>query len=244
MKSKQRIERFRLQPGDTIANKYEIIEKLGAGWEGEVYLVNEKRTNVARTAKLFFPHRNPGDRTLKAYARKLHRLRQCPIVIQYHTLDSIVFRGREISVLISEYVEGELLSQFIKHQKGKKMSPFQAVHLLHALTKGIESIHAAKEYHGDLHLENIIVQRFGLGFELKVLDMFHWGAASGENYRHDICDLIRVFYDVLGGAESYAKQPAEVKAICCGLKRSLITKKFRNASQLRHHIETMDWTRC
>ena len=74
--------------------------------------------------------------------------------------------------------------------------------------------------------------------------MFHWGAASRENYQHDICDLIRVFYDVLGGARTYSRQPQEVKTICCGLKRSLITKKFRNASQLRNHIETMEWSRC
>ena len=244
MPSPQRIERFRLKSGERITEKYEVVELLGAGWEGEVYLVKELRTNVARTAKLFFPHRNPGDRTLKAYARKLHKLRQCPIVIQYHSLEYIHYKGRRISVLISEYVEGQLLSVFLKQQKGGKMSPFQAIHLLHSLAKGLESIHAAKEYHGDLHPENIIVQRFGLGFELKVLDMFNWGAASGENYRHDICSLIRLFYDVLGGQPTYARQPKVVKLICCGLKRSLITKKFRNVSQLRSYIETMEWTKC
>lgn len=239
-----RIDRFRLKPGATIADKYQIIELLGAGWEGEVYLVNEMRTGIARTAKLFFPQRNPKDRTLKTYARKLHKLRQCPIVIHYHTMDSIDFHGREISVLISEYVEGELLSSFLKHQRGRRLNPFQALHLLHALTEGIEAIHAAREYHGDLHLDNIIVQRFGLGFELKLLDMFNWGAASGENYRNDIIDLVRVFYDVLGGAKMYSRQPPEVKEICCGLKRSLILKKFRTANQLRNYIETMEWDQC
>ena len=202
------------------------------------------RTGIARTAKLFFPQRNPRDRTLKTYARKLHKLRQCPIVIHYHTMDTIDYHGREISVLISEYVEGELLSSFLKHQKGRRLNPFQALHLLHALTEGIEAIHAAREYHGDLHLDNIIVQRFGLGFELKLLDMFNWGAPSGENYRNDIIDLVRVFYDVLGGAKMYSRQPPEVKEICCGLKRSLILKKFRTANQLRNYIETMEWDQC
>ena len=238
------IDRFRLRQGDDIAGKYEVIELLGAGWEGEVYLVNELRTGIARTAKLFYPKRNPGDRTLKTYARKLHNLRQCPIVIQYHTLDTIDYRGHVISVLISEYVEGELLSAFLKHQRGGKLNPFQALHLLHALTTGIESIHANREYHGDIHPENIIVQRFGLGFELKLLDMFNWGAASSENYHNDIVEMIRVFYEVLGGANTYAKQPAVVKNICCGLKRTLIRKKFRNASQLRNHLETLEWRGC
>ena len=165
-------------------------------------------------------------------------------MIQYHTLDTIEFCGFPISVLISEYVEGELLSQFLKHQKGRKLNPFQALHLLHALATGIENIHGAREYHGDLHAENIIVQRFGLGFELKLLDMFNWGAASAENYRNDIVEMIRVFYEVLGGARTYSKQPPEVKNICCGLKQSLIRKKFRTAGQLRTHIETMEWRHC
>jgi len=243
MKGEKNIKRFGFRPGDDIADKYDVIRLLGAGWEGEVYLVNERRTGIARTAKLFFPKRNPGDRTLKTYARRLHNLRQCPIVIQYHTLDTIEFSGCPISVLISEYVEGELLTQFLKYQRGGKLNPFQALHLLHALATGIESIHGAREYHGDLHAENIIVQRFGLGFELKLLDMFNWGAASTENYRNDIVEMIRVFYEVLGGARTYSKQPAEVKNICCGLKQSLIRKKFRTASQLRTHIETLEWQR-
>lgn len=240
----KRIDRFGLKPGQLIADKFRVQQLLGRGWEGEVYLVEEIRTGIVRTAKLFFPQRNPGDRTLKSYARRLHKLRQCAIVIQYHALETMTYRGQEISILISEYVEGELLSRFLRHQRGGKLNPFQALHLLHALTRGIESIHAARDYHGDLHLENIVVQRFGLGFELKLLDMFNWGPPSGENYRHDIINLVRVFYDVLGGADNYAKQPPEVKEICCGLKRSLILKKYRTAAQLRSHIETMEWGRC
>lgn len=243
-KKLKRIDRFGLKPGYTIAEKFRVQQLLGRGWEGEVYLVEEIRTGIVRTAKVFFPQRNPGDRTLKSYARRLHKLRQCAIVIQYHAMETMDWGGQRISILISEYVEGELLSRFLRHQRGGKLNPFQALHLLHALTRGIESIHASREYHGDLHPENIVVQRFGLGFELKLLDMFNWGAPSGENYRHDIVNLIRVFYDVLGGAENYAKQPPEVKEICCGLKRSLILKKFRTAAQLRSHIETMEWQRC
>jgi hypothetical protein len=33
----------------------------------------------------------------------------------------------------------------------------------------------------------------------------------------------------------------EVKAICRGLKRTLILKYFRSAGQLREHLETMEW---
>lgn len=237
-----RIERFRLEPGTIVADKYEILSLLGAGWEGEVYLVREKLTGIERTAKFFFPQRNPRDRALRFYARKLHKLRSCPIVIQYHAQDNVKYRGAQVSILISEFVEGQLLSGFLKSMPGRKLSPFQAVHLLHSLAAGIEYIHALKEYHGDLHSDNIIVQRYGLGFELKLLDMFHWGAPSRENIFNDVCDLIRIFYDVLGGKKTYARQPPEVKSICCGLKRSLILSKFKTAGQLRAFIETMEWS--
>jgi serine/threonine protein kinase len=146
-----------------------------------------------------------------------------------------------VTVLISEYIEGELLSNFLKYQPGSRLSPFQAIHLLHALTKGIEEIHSLGEYHGDLHSNNIIVRRYGLGFDLKLVDIFHWSTPKKQNIQEDICDLIRIFYDALGGAKHYTKQPQPVKTICCGLKRSLILSRFRTAAQLRKYLETMRW---
>lgn len=240
-KGAPRVDAFRLKPGTLLADKYEVIEKLGGGWEGEVYLVSETAAKIERTAKLFFPQRNVRNKTIKFYAKKLHRLRHCPIVIQYHTQDTMQYRGTSISFLISEFVEGELLERFLKRQPGGRLSPFQALHLLHALAAGIECIHKMGEYHGDLHTENIIVQRCGLGFELKLLDMYHWGAPRAENIHADVLDLVRLFYDAMGGAGQYARLPQEAKYICCGLKRTLILKKFKSAGKLRKHLETMQW---
>ncbi|MBC8292726.1 MAG: serine/threonine protein kinase [Proteobacteria bacterium] len=242
MKSKvPSVDSFGLAEGQRVAGRYIVLSLLGAGWEGEVYLVREIGTGIERTIKIFFPRRNLRDRSLRFYARKLHKLRHCPIVIQYHTQDSFEFNGRKVSFLVSDFVEGELLSDFLKRQPGGRISPFQALHLLHALTTGIESIHRQGEYHGDLHTDNVIVMRYGLGFELKLLDMYHWGAPSAANLRHDVHDLVRIFYDAVGGSRFYARQPQEVKDICCGLKRTLITRKFRTAGALRRFLETAEW---
>jgi serine/threonine protein kinase len=240
-KKAPRIDLFDLPPGRSLTPKHEIICKLGAGWEGEVYKIRERSTGIERAAKLFFPQRNPRNKTSKSYAQKLHKLRHCSIVIQYHTEEYMTYRKTPITVLVSEYVEGELLSDFLHRQPGRRLSPFQALHLLHALAVGIEEIHHLREYHGDLHPENIIVSRYGLGFDLKLLDMFNWSTPKKQNIQDDICDLIRIFYDATGGAKYYAKQPPAVKTICCGLKRSLILKRFRTAAQLREHLETMRW---
>jgi serine/threonine protein kinase len=236
-----KIDSFDLEPGRRIARKYEVASRLGAGWEGEVYKIVELRTGIERAAKLFYPHRNVGNRTSTRYARKLHKLRHCPLLIQYHTEETFTFRRTPITVLVSEYVEGELLSGFLKHLPGTRVSPFEAVHLLSVLSRGIEQIHRKNEYHGDLHLENIIIKRYGLTFDVKVLDFYHWQGSKKEKRQTDIIDLVKVFYESLGGAKHYSKQPAAVKYICCGLKHSLILQKFRTISQLRKHLEVMEW---
>jgi serine/threonine protein kinase len=239
--STPKIEEFGLRPGRVLAGKYEVVRQLGQGWEGEVHLVRELATGIARAAKFFFPHRNPHDRTAKFYARKLHKLRHCPILIQYHGRETFVHERQRITFLVSDFVEGEMLDAFLRRQPARRISPFQAVHLLHALARGMEDIHRAREYHGDLHTGNVMVQRFGLGIELKLLDLFRWDAPRPENIRDDVVDMIRIFYDAVGGKRHYASQPEEVKAICCGLRRSLIISKFRTAGQLRQHLETMEW---
>lgn len=243
MKKKQpiKIESFDLPHGYTISRKYKVISKLGAGWEGEVYKIEEIRTGIERAAKLFYPHRNVRGHTSKKYAKKLHKLRHCLILIQYHTEEVITYKRTPITVLISDYVEGTLLSSFLNDMPGKRLGPFEAIHFLYILALGMEQIHQQGEYHGDIHSDNIIVCRFGLTFDLKLLDLFHLKTPRALNKQSDICDIIRIFYECLGGEKYYKKQPDSIKYICSGLKSSLILKKFRTISALRKHIETMEW---
>jgi serine/threonine protein kinase len=236
-----KIDSFDLTPGRVIARKYRVVYRLGSGWEGEVYKVLETRTGIERAAKLFYPQRNIANRTSKLYAKKLHKLRHCPLLIQYHTEEGLTFRRTPITVLISEYVEGILLSDFLNLLPGKRLTPFEGLHLLYALVKGMEQVHLANEYHGDIHTDNVIVNRYGLRFDLKLMDLFNLETPKVENRRSDICDVIRLFYDVLGGARCYARQPKAVKYICCGLKTSLILDRFRTMSQLCKHLEMMEW---
>lgn len=240
-KTPSRLTHFRFSPGTILADKYEVISKLGSGWEGEVYRVSEIGLGVERAAKLFFPHRNRKNHATRFYARKLHKLRECPILIHYHNQELLDYRGHTVTCLISEFVEGELLSRFLKRQPGRKISVFEGLHLLHTLAAGVEMIHKAGEYHGDLHDENIIIRRKGIHFDFKLVDMFNWGKPSADNIRDDVCDLIRVFYDAIGGAKQYSRHRKEIKSICCGLKRSLIIKKYRTAGKLREYLENMVW---
>lgn len=224
-----------------ITAKYKVLEQLGEGYEGEVYKIVEVDTGITRAAKVFYPQRNIDGKASRLLARKLHKLRDCPILIQYHNQELIHVRKTPVTVMISEYIEGEPLAEFLARQPGKHLMPFQACHLLFALTEGVKDIHERREYHGDLHMSNIIVRRFGLGFSLKLIDFYHWDGPKQENIKEDIVDIVKVFHEALGGAKRYSKQPDVVKYICCGLKRSLILRKFPTTISLRNHLLSMDW---
>mgnify|MGYP006278403993 FL=1 len=232
---------FDLAVDTVLAGKYRVVDRLGVGYEGEVYRVAEIGTGIERAAKIFFPARDPGGRVSRRYVKKLHKLRDCAILIQYHTREEVEIEGRRTTMLLSEYVDGPVLDDLLKRYPGRRMTPFEATHLLRDLVAGLEPIHRAGEYHGDLHAGNVIVARHGLDFELKLIDFFHWQGSKVDNRRADVCDVVRLYYDVLGGPRHYARQPAAVKRICCGLKRGLILERFPTLSRLRKHLESMQW---
>jgi len=236
-----RLSSFEFPAGRVLAGRYLIERKLGTGWEGEVYKIREIKTGIERAAKFYFPHRNPRDRAAIRYARKLNKLRGCPIVVQYHHQDHIRHKRQQVAFLVSEYVDGQLLGELFQAQPGGRLAPFEALHLLYALARGVECIHLLKEYHGDIHPDNIIVRRSGVHFVVKLIDLFDLGAPTREKIADDVVDLVHVFFRAAGGARHYSRQPDFVKNICKGLKRSLIVKQFKNAGQLRAHLETFAW---
>ena len=237
----QRVQTLDLAPGRVIGGAYVVESCLGSGWEGEVYKVVERRTGAFRAAKVFYPQRNPQDRAAGYYARKLELLRDCPLLLRYHHSESVRYRGLVLTALISEYVDGVLLEELIASQPGRRLHVFEALHVLHELLRGLEPIHARREYHGDLHPRNVLVQRRGLRFELKLVDMFDRGRPCAANRREDLLDSVRLLYDMLGGARRYRLLRPEIKAICCGLKRSLVLQRFPTVRHLREHLENLAW---
>jgi len=232
---------FNLQPGRVLASKYRVEQFLGSGYEGEVYRVIEERTGAVRAAKIFYPERNTKDAAVRFYAGKLERLRRCSIVTQFHHTEAIRLRGAPVTVLISELVEGTLLTSLVLGRRGKRLPEFEAMVLLHAMACGLAEVHQEGEYHGDLHSDNVLVRRVGVGFECMLIDFHNNGRSTREMIASDVADLIRLFYDVLGGPRVYAGHSAPVKHICAGLRKTLIRKRFPNATALVDHLETFDW---
>lgn len=218
-----------------------MISYLGNGWEGEVYKVEECQTGIIRAAKLFYKHCYKISKPHIFYARKLNKLKSCPIIIQYHNQDIVIVRKEKVDFLISEYVSGEVLSKYLAKQRQKRINPFEALHLFYALVQGVEQIHFQGEYHGDLHTDNIMVKRKGLNFEVKLIDFLHLGRPTKQKIQEDVYDLIGVLYEMLGGQKYYKSLPDNIKGLILGRKKKLIAKKFKMAGHLRIYLENLTW---
>lgn len=234
------VEFLGFENGCVLSSKYEIVMQLGHGWEGEVYLVREVDTGIERAAKFFYPSRNPKNRTVRSYAKKLHKLRACNSLIKYLAKEEIAIGDETITYLLSDFVEGERLDTYLKaYPRGMKF--YQALHLFYAIVKAVEEIHIHKEWHGDIHSENIIIQKSSLNYELKLIDVFQVSSGQKGSIQDDVVALCHLLYEIVGGKKAYQNQPPIIRNICCGLKQSLIKKKFRNATSIRVYLENSDW---
>jgi tRNA A-37 threonylcarbamoyl transferase component Bud32 len=236
-----RVRRFDFPPGRIVAGKYEIERPLGSGWEGEVYVIVERNTGIRRAAKFYYPHRDPMGKAAIAYARKLDALRHCPILMQYHHQETAYVKKRKVTVVISELVEGQKLSEFLHDQPENRLSTFEALHVLYTLARGISPIHARGEYHGDIHEGNIMIRRQGITFDVKLLDFFDLGRPTRTKIHKDVLNLVQVFYTITGGRAAYREQPRVVKQIVRGLKDSLILRHFQSAGDIQRHLENLEW---
>ena len=237
----RKINRFDFPPGRIVAGKYQIDRPLGSGWEGEVYAIIERATGIHRAAKFYYPLRDPTGKAAIRYARKLDALRHCPILMQYYHQELAMVHRRKVTMVVSELIEGQKLSEFLASQPGKRLSAFEALHVLYELAKGIAPIHARGEYHGDIHDDNIMIRRHGIGFDVKLLDFFDLGKPSRDKIRKDVLNLAEVLHILVGGASHYAAQPKVIKDIVRGLKDSLILKRFRSAGDLQRWLESLEW---
>lgn len=237
----RQLSQLGLRPGLTLGRNYYVVDFLGSGWEGEVFKVEERRSGVLRAAKIFYDRRRLPPRRLQRYIQKLYKLRNCQIVTQYHHRDIARVGREQVEILVSDFIHGEGLASFLQKQRGKRLTSFEALHLVHALAAGIEQIHFQGEYHGDIHAGNILVSRRGLGFDVHLLDFFDLGRSTQDKIQGDVYDMITVLFELIGGPEAYRRSGEEIRQIILGRKHSLIRQRFKNAGQLRLALENLEW---
>ncbi len=150
--------------GFLISGKYRLLERLGAGGMGAVYLC-EHILMGRRVALKVLPIAQAEDpaslarfyREAKAVARLDH-----PNIVRAHDID----HEDKLHFLVLEFIDGVNLHDFVK--KNGTLSPERAASYIRQAALGLQHAHTAGLVHRDIKPGNLLLDRQGV---IKLLDM-------------------------------------------------------------------------
>lgn len=151
-----------LLPGDMISDRYKIVEMIGSGGMGDVYLAEDttmKRNVAVKVLAEKFSQDRKQVKSFENEARTVSQLNHQNIL----TVHDFVY-GDNTNFIISEFIEGETLRA--KLQSGP-LDLAKALKITRQIASALEAAHAKGIVHRDVKPENIIVKEDGL---VKVLD--------------------------------------------------------------------------
>jgi serine/threonine protein kinase len=162
--------------GFVIAGKYRLLERLGAGGMGQVFLC-EHITMGRKVALKILPVQQAEDpaslarfyREARAVARLDH-----PNIVRAHDID----HDDKLHFIVLEFVDGCNLHDFIR--RNGTLSPQRAAHYIRQAALGLQHAHEAGLVHRDIKPGNLLIDRQGT---VKILDMglarfFHEDSAA------------------------------------------------------------------
>jgi len=149
-------ESFEILSAGTEVSRYRILELIGSGGMGDVYLADDKRLN-RRVALKFLLARFAADEEAKArFTREAQAAAALshPNIITIHEVSE--YQGRPYMAM--EYVEGESLKSLIR--KGD-LSTKQILDIGIQIGEGLQKAHQAGIVHRDVKPQNILIDQEG-----------------------------------------------------------------------------------
>jgi serine/threonine protein kinase len=177
--------------------KYKVLERLGSGGMGSVYLCEHKLMRRRVAVKVLPTAKAADDACLQRFYREARAVAALdhPNIVHAYDID----QDENLHFLVMEYVDGSSLQDIIK--RTGPMEVFRAAHYIRQAALGLEHAHAAGLVHRDIKPGNILVDRSGV---VKILDM---GLARFFNDEDDV--LTRKFDEkVLGTADYLSPEQA------------------------------------
>lgn len=233
---------------------YKILEKLGSGGMGDVYLAEDVRFH-RKVALKFLSDSMVDDARAK---RQLFREAHAVSLIDHRNICT-VFDVKEIgehSFIVMQYIEGETLSDMIRH---RLIEEHQIIDLARQITEALAAAHERGIIHRDIKAGNIMVTPGG---QVKVLDfglakivsnqkpdshaappslMTQTNAIAGTiaymspeqlrreklDFRSDIFSLGTVFYELFSGKNPFL-QASDAETIS-----AILTEQFKPLPGIR-----------
>ncbi len=163
---KTRINVAALTPGGMV-NHYRIVEKIGAGGMGEVFLAEDTKLD-RRVALKFLPSHVAQDPDVRTrFTREAQSVAKLdhPNVVTIHEVGE--WEGRPFFAM--QYIDGKTLHHYCREEK---LSIAQMINLVLPIAEGLGKAHSAGVIHRDIKSMNIILDK---DLRPKILD---FGLAS------------------------------------------------------------------
>jgi serine/threonine protein kinase len=178
--------------------KYKVLERLGAGGMGTVYLCEHKLMRRRVAVKVLPAAKAEDSSSLERFYREARAVAALdhPNIVRAYDID----QDDKLHFLVMEHVDGASLQEIVK--KAGPMDVLRACHYIRQSALGLQHAHeTAGIVHRDIKPGNILVDRNGI---VKILDM---GLAR---FFHDEEDILTKKYDenVLGTADYLAPEQA------------------------------------
>jgi serine/threonine-protein kinase len=140
--------------GDQIGS-YSLIEKLGRGAFGEVWLAEEKTAISTHKAALKLPNESDVDlEAIRQEADVWEQVKGHPNILPIIKAD--IYEGQ--IYIASEYAPDGSLSEWLKNHDGKAPTVELAVAMIKGILSGLEHLHSKGVIHRDLKPANILLQ--------------------------------------------------------------------------------------
>jgi serine/threonine protein kinase len=144
--------------------KYRILDQLGSGSSGVVYLVEQPDLARKVAVKVLPLGGDIGPSLVPRFRREARALAVLdhPNIVHVHDFD----QDGDKLFLVMEYVEGVTLQEWIK--KHGRLDVTRACHYVRQAARGLQAIHEAGLVHRDLKPNNIMLDSQGV---IKILDL-------------------------------------------------------------------------
>lgn len=177
--------------------KYKVLERLGAGGMGQVFLCEHKLMRRRVAVKVLPAVKAQDPASLERFYREARAVAALdhPNIVRAYDID----QDDSLHFLVMEYVDGTNLQDLVK--KNGPLDYIRACHYIYGTAVGLQHAHEMGLVHRDIKPGNILVDRSGV---VKILDM---GLAR---FFNDEDDSLTKKYDesILGTADYLAPEQA------------------------------------
>lgn len=133
---------------------YVVLDALGAGGMGEVYLARDSRLDRTVALKVLAPDVSADKRRMQRFrqeAKVASSLNQPNIltIFEFGDVDGLTF-------LATEYIDGETLRSYLR---GKRLKLLEILDITSQIVAALDAAHEARIVHRDMKPENVMIRR-------------------------------------------------------------------------------------